>query len=108
MGRLIEKEASGIWQVKGIQWEKLKTGETITKEISQLLYGCLCKLKDYEDSGMNPDQVGHLQYEIENMAEQFCDKLCRYRQEVIGQEELDAVCKNCPVSACVGIFLLRS
>lgn len=49
MGRLTEKDTSGRWMVKGIPWEKLQAGETLTEETSRILYGCLCKLKDYED-----------------------------------------------------------
>ena len=44
MGRLTEKDASGRWQVKGLPWEKLQAGETLTEETSQILYGCLCRL----------------------------------------------------------------
>ncbi len=32
-------------------------GQAITKETGQILYGCLCKLKAYEDCGMGPDQL---------------------------------------------------
>lgn len=57
MGRMTERDASGRWQVKGMPWERLQEGQTITKETSQILYGCLCKLKDYEDCGMDPGQL---------------------------------------------------
>lgn len=108
MGRMTEKDASGRWQVKGIPWEKLQAGETLTKETSQILYGCFCKLKDYEDSGLNPEQVTNLQYGAENMAAQVCDSLCCYRKEPTVQEELDEVCRGCPVNAIMGrIFDMR-
>lgn len=99
MVRLTEKKASGSWQAKGLPWERLKTGETITKETGQILYGCLCKLKDYEDFGMNPDQLERWKYGLEDMATHVCDKLCRHPLEVTDQEELDAICESCPVSA---------
>ena len=54
MGRLTKKEASGKWQVNGIPWEQLQEGRIITEDMRQRLYGCLCKLKDYEDTGMSP------------------------------------------------------
>lgn len=54
MGRLIQKEMSGKWQVNGLPCEKLRKGVVITENVSQRLYGCLCKLKDYEDIGMSP------------------------------------------------------
>lgn len=101
MGRLTQKEESGRWQVKGIPWEKLREGEAITKEISQIPYGCFCKLKDYEDRGMSPDQVMGLKDEAEDMAAHVCDKLCRHPREITEQEELDAVCKSCPLDVYV-------
>ena len=70
----------------------------ITKETSQLLYGSLCKLKDYEDSGMSPEQVTGLKDEAEDMAAHICDKLCRHPREITEQEELDEICEECPVS----------
>lgn len=102
MGRLTEKEASGRWRVKGISWEKLREGQVITKEASQILYGCLCKLKDYEDTGMNPDQLENWQNELEGVVTHICDKLCRYPWEITEQEELDEICERCPVSAFMG------
>ena len=105
MVRLTEKDESGMWQFKGIPWERLQAGETITKETSLLLYLCLCKLKDYEDSGMNPDRVGNLKYEAEAMAAQVCDELCRHPREITEQEELDAVCRSCPVEVYVKCVL---
>lgn len=108
MGRITEKDASGRWQVKGIPWEKLQEGQVLTEEASQILYGCLCKLKDYEDSGLNPEQVSNLQYGAENMAAQVCDSLCRYRNESTVQEELYEVCRGCLVNAIMWrIFGMR-
>ena len=100
MSRLIQKEASGKWQVNGISWEKLRKGEVITEDVSQCLYGCLCKLKDYENTGMGPYQMENWWYELEDMAGHVCDDLCRYRQELQVQEELEEMCEFCPVSAC--------
>lgn len=86
MGRLTQKEASGRWQVKGIPWEKLQAGEVITEEVSKILYGCLYKLKDYEDTRMNPEHIEDMQYGVVGMAEQVCDKLCRHPREITEQE----------------------
>ena len=35
----------------------LTPGATITKEVYEKLYGALCKLKDYEDTGLSPDEM---------------------------------------------------
>jgi hypothetical protein len=57
MSRLTEKDKIGNWSVKGLPWSDLNIGATITKEIREKLYGALCKLKDYEDTGLDPEQV---------------------------------------------------
>lgn len=57
MKRLTEKDDLGNWCLKGVRWEQLCTGQVITKEVSERLYGALCKLRDYEDTGAHPDAV---------------------------------------------------
>lgn len=100
MIRLTKKEASGKWQVRGISWEALNTGRTITPEMNQRLYGCLCKLKDYEDSGLAPDQMQSLLYQISDAGAYVCDTLCRYPHEATDQEELDGICEDCQMGVC--------
>ena len=65
MKRLIEKDDLGNWCLKGVRWEQLREGQVITKEVSERLYGALCKLKDYEDTGCIPDGIADL---VENYA----------------------------------------
>lgn len=60
MGRLIEKDDQGNWCFKGVRWEQLRAGQAITKEVSERLYGALCKLKDYEDTECSPKDVENL------------------------------------------------
>lgn len=57
MKRLTETSRRGRWQLSGVPWEALREGRTITKEVYEKLYGALCKLKDYEDTGLSPDDV---------------------------------------------------
>ena len=57
MVRLTEKNKTGFWQQRGVSWEKLQEGHKITKTVSEKIYGALCKLKDYEETGLRPDQV---------------------------------------------------
>lgn len=57
MARLIERDESGFWSLRGVSWRNLQEGATITKTASQSIYGALAKLKDYEKSGMDPDQT---------------------------------------------------
>ena len=99
MDRLTQKEVSGKWQLNGIPWENLREGETITEDVSQRLYGCLCKLKDYEETGMSPQRIQNWMYELENIACRVCDDLCRHPHDARAQDNLDRICENCPVSA---------
>ena len=57
MIRLTETDEQGNWALKGVAWKSLHVGQVITKETNEKLYGALCKLKDYEDSGLSPDEV---------------------------------------------------
>ncbi len=58
-------------------------------------------MKYYESRLMSPEQVMSLKDEAEDMAAHVCDKLCRHPREITEQEELDAVCKGCPVDVYV-------
>lgn len=57
MERLTEKDGRGNWQLKGLSWESLHPGEVISKPVNEKLYGALCKLKDYEDTDLAPDEI---------------------------------------------------
>ena len=57
MGRLTEKDEQGNWCLKGVPWVNLTPGATISQETYQKLYGALWKLKDYEDTDLNPEEV---------------------------------------------------
>ena len=60
MGRLTEIDKYGNWGLKRIQWENLLIGVPITRETYEALYGALCKLRDYEDTGLSPAEVEEL------------------------------------------------
>ena len=55
--RLTEKTETGFWKLKGVSWEQLQESHVITKDMSQKIYGALAKLKDYEETGLDPGQV---------------------------------------------------
>ena len=57
MNRLTEKDEQGNWSLKGVKWEQLHEGATITGELWRKLYGALWKLMEYEDTGLDPDDV---------------------------------------------------
>ena len=51
MDRLTEKDVCGNWSLKGLPWKDLYEGTPITRETYEILYGALCKLLDYEETG---------------------------------------------------------
>lgn len=57
MTRLTAKDAQGNWALKGVRWEDLRDGETITKELWERIYGALWRLMKYEDTGLEPNEV---------------------------------------------------
>ncbi len=75
MKRLTEKDDLGNWCLKGVRWEQLRAGQVITKDVSERLYGALCKLKDYEDTGCSPDDVERLNDFTQNEAVKLVQKL---------------------------------
>lgn len=63
MNRLTERDNQGNWALKGTDWRQLHIGQVITKGVQEKLYGALCKLFDYEETGMDPDEVECLKEE---------------------------------------------
>ena len=51
-------ENNGHWSLKGVSWDDLKPGAVLTEKVWQKLYGELWKLKDYEDTGVDPFEIG--------------------------------------------------
>lgn len=59
MTRLTQKDEQGNWCLRGVSWDELNSGKISVKS-REILYGALCKLKDYKDTGLNPDGVNNL------------------------------------------------
>lgn len=57
MGRLTESDRQGNWWLEGVPWKDTYVGQTITANTSEKIYGALCKLKDYEDTGLTPKEI---------------------------------------------------
>ncbi len=55
--RLTEVDECGNWSLKGVAWKNLYVGSVITPDVAEKLYEALCKLKDYEETGVNPETV---------------------------------------------------
>lgn len=60
MNRLTERDDQGNWCLKGLPWKCLYWGEVITTTVFDKVYGALCKLQDYEDTGLSPKEVEQL------------------------------------------------
>lgn len=57
MANLIEKDSCGHWELKDVPWYDLMIGAIISKDTHDRVYAALCKLKDYEQTGLSPEQV---------------------------------------------------
>lgn len=55
MERLTEKDEQGNWCLKGVPWKCLYLGEVITATVFDKIYEALCKLMEYEDTGLTPE-----------------------------------------------------
>lgn len=60
MERLTQIDDFGNWSLKGVLWKDLYSGKVITENTEERIYAALCKLKDYEESGLDPEQVQQL------------------------------------------------
>lgn len=74
MGRLTEQDEQGNWCVKGLPWKDTYVGRIITENTNQKIYGALCKLKDYENSGLDPEEACRLKER--DMANAIKDVIC--------------------------------
>lgn len=61
MKRLTKQDAKGTWGLKFVPWNCLKSGVIISEEVSQKIHDAICRLKDYENTGLSPQQVKQLQ-----------------------------------------------
>ena len=81
MTRLTVKDAQGNWALKGVRWEDLREGKTITKEMWERLYGALWKLMEYEDTGLEPDEVEELNDFSRNQTGKIMKKIAEEQEK---------------------------
>lgn len=60
MMRLTNHDDQGNWSLKGVKWENLYEGAVIDEKTYERLYTALWCLKDYEDTGLDPDRIEEL------------------------------------------------
>lgn len=69
MMRLTNHDDQGNWSLKGVKWENLYEGAVIDEVTYEKLYTALWRLKEYEDTGLDPDRIEELK---ERDTEYFC------------------------------------
>lgn len=80
--RLTEKKDSGSWRLRDVPWDQLKPGAVLTQKTWEKLYGALWKLKDYEDSGLSPEQIGIMKDDAQVTAKGMLKKVAELSAEL--------------------------
>ena len=80
--RLTEKKDSGSWCLRDVPWGQMKPGAVLTKKIWEKFYGALWKLKEYEETGLSPDQVSELQDETQEQARAMLERVAKLSDEI--------------------------
>ena len=80
--RLTKQDEQGNWCVKGLPWKDTYAGEIITENTNQKIYGALCKLKDYEESGLDPEEA------------------CRLKERDTAKKPIEHITKFAPMYEC--------
>lgn len=70
MGRLTQKDDKGNWSLKNIPWGELFEGRRIGQKARWAIYEALCKLKDYEDTGLTPEKLQEMDEEYQKLAKE--------------------------------------
>lgn len=91
MGRLTEKDRQGNWCIKGLPWKDTYKGQIITENTQEKTYGAFCKLLDYEETGLTPEQVQQL-------------KEKSTARKPIEHETKFASIFECPTCGCIDVY----
>lgn len=82
MVRLTEKKDSGSWCLQDVPWDQLKPGVVLTEKTWKKIYGALWKLKDYEDSGLSPEQIEIMKDDAQVTAKGMLKKVAELSAEL--------------------------
>ena len=69
MNRLTWNKPNGEWGLVGVAEDEFKN-------VGSKIYAALCKLKDYEDTGLEPKQL----YEMDETHKKTCKELERLKE----------------------------
>ena len=86
--RLTVKTLSGALKLRGMTRKQLNAGKKITDEVHQKLYRALWRLAEFEDTGLNPDEVKNLIFLVQNQSAQTLVKLQESRERMQKTKEL--------------------
>ena len=81
MERLTQRDDQGNWCLKGMKLERLRTGGTLTKDAAEKLYAALCKLKDYENTDLSPEEVDRVNDFSKSQASRLMKELQEEREK---------------------------
>ena len=81
MGKLTQWDDQGNWCLKGVKWDQLRAGSTITKDVAEKLYGALCKLRDYENTDLSPEEVDRVNDFSKSQASRLMKELQEEREK---------------------------
>lgn len=81
MRRLTQQDDQGNWCLKGMRWEQLRAGSIIAKDVAEKLYGALCKLKDYENTDLSPEDVERVNDFSKSQAYLLMEQLQKEREQ---------------------------
>lgn len=87
---LIQKDKQGNWGVNDLPWKELSIGQAITDKIWEKLYGCLFRLMQYEDTGMEPERV----YDLAKQNTKYCVPKYLGENTAIGCRDGECKCGN--------------
>lgn len=68
MGRLTWKNPDGTWGLKNMD----------IKDVQRELYGVVCKLKDYEETGLMPEQI----VEMDELYTEKCKEVAKLQKQM--------------------------
>lgn len=81
MPRLTWKDEEGNWGLRDLPWENLCAGVVMDDRTRQRLYGALCKLRDYEDTELEPEEVAKVNNFEKYQSAKLLEKLAEEREK---------------------------
>ena len=73
MARLTQIDNQGNWRINGLPWSETYEGKVITKNTREKMYGAFYKLLNYEDTGIDPEQLSAIDEEYSKMAKELAE-----------------------------------